>query len=187
MKHLKSLLIVLIATALFVSCKKDDVPPIEQLPAATQEGKNTFGCLVNGQVFKPKGSMFAGPILQCFYQLVDGEYHFGLGANMDGEGECEVYSVKVFNDGSAIENGKIYQLKTRSNSSASAMYTDASSKCGSDLVRYITNEITDGELKITYFNLEKQIVSGTFWFDAVNAKGEKVEVREGRFDMQFTR
>ena len=33
----------------------------------------------------------------------------------------------------------------------------------------------------------KQIVSGTFWFDAVNDKGEKVEVREGRFDMIFTK
>ncbi len=29
------------------------------------------------------------------------------------------------------------------------------------------------------------VEEGTFWFDAVNAAGEKVEVREGRFDMKF--
>jgi hypothetical protein len=30
-------------------------------------------------------------------------------------------------------------------------------------------------------------VAGTFWFDAVNDRGEKVEVRQGRFDMLFSR
>ena len=28
-------------------------------------------------------------------------------------------------------------------------------------------------------------VSTTFWFDAVNAQGEIVEIREGRFDMKY--
>jgi hypothetical protein len=106
---------------------------------------------------------------------------------MDGERECELSSVHIFNDGSPIEKGKTYKLKTRTdNSSASAVYTETTSKCGAGLVRYFTNELTDGELKITHFDPEKFIVSGTFWFDAMNAKGEKVEVREGRFDMQFT-
>ena len=29
--------------------------PKEELPPITQEGKNTFGCLVNGKVWLPKG------------------------------------------------------------------------------------------------------------------------------------
>lgn len=44
-----------------------------------------------------------------------------------------------------------------------------------------------GELTITHLDEERQIVSGTFWFDAVNKQGEKVQVREGRFDMRYTR
>jgi len=35
-------------------------------------------------------------------------------------------------------------------------------------------------------DVENNIVSGTFWFDAVNDPREIVEVREGRFDMRFT-
>jgi flagellar basal body rod protein FlgG len=42
-----------------------------------------------------------------------------------------------------------------------------------------------GELKITNHNLNKAILSGTFWFDAINSKGEKIQVREGRFDMEY--
>ncbi len=42
-----------------------------------------------------------------------------------------------------------------------------------------------GELRITKLDHQKRIVAGTFWFDAVNSAGEKVEVREGRFDMRF--
>ena len=35
-------------------CTKDD--PEAGLPSATQTGANTFGCLVNGQVWTPKGN-----------------------------------------------------------------------------------------------------------------------------------
>lgn len=36
------------------ACKTDVLSPKEELPAATQEGLNTFGCLVNGEVWKPR-------------------------------------------------------------------------------------------------------------------------------------
>jgi hypothetical protein len=44
---------------LLVQCRKnDDAPakPEDQLPAATQTGANTFGCLVNGQPYSPSGN-----------------------------------------------------------------------------------------------------------------------------------
>ena len=39
--------------------------------------------------------------------------------------------------------------------------------------------------QIVRVDKEKNIISGTFWFDAVNEQGKKVEIREGRFDMVF--
>ncbi len=44
-----------------------------------------------------------------------------------------------------------------------------------------------GELFIKKLDTVNQIVSGTFWFDAINSNGQKVEVREGRFDVRYTR
>ncbi|WP_277633172.1 hypothetical protein [Avrilella dinanensis] len=49
-----------------------------------------------------------------------------------------------------------------------------------------TSEYT-GEMTITRFDLEEEIVSGTFWFDLENPwTGEAIEIREGRFDTHFS-
>ena len=49
-----SLLIVFTFLLLIASsCKKESNK--DKLPPATQTGENTFGCLVNGKVFVPKG------------------------------------------------------------------------------------------------------------------------------------
>lgn len=53
------------------SCKKDKASE-DQLPAATQIGANTLGCLVNGKVFVPKGYGSTGrpnPYVQYDYGL----------------------------------------------------------------------------------------------------------------------
>lgn len=52
-------------------------------------------------------------------------------------------------------------------------------------VKYTTTNVSIGELKITKLDTQQKIISGTFWYDAINASGEKVEVREGRFDMRY--
>lgn len=68
-------LTLLIFSILLLACDKDDKPanPIDQLPPATQTGAGTFGCLVNGVPYVDNSGFF-----NCFYQLVDGEYYFGI-------------------------------------------------------------------------------------------------------------
>ena len=58
MKNLKVFWLgVLALCCIFAACKKDKTneDPEDQLPPATQTGTNTFGCLVNGKVYIPKG------------------------------------------------------------------------------------------------------------------------------------
>ncbi|MGV7106899.1 hypothetical protein ACUSJC_10190, partial [Flavobacterium sp. U410] len=44
-----------------------------------------------------------------------------------------------------------------------------------------------GELSITKLDFTNHIVSGTFWFDVQHpVTGERIEIREGRFDTLFT-
>jgi hypothetical protein len=54
---MKPFLLSFLVSLLIVSgCRKHKTGnPIDQLPPETQTGANTFGCLVNGQVFKPGG------------------------------------------------------------------------------------------------------------------------------------
>lgn len=61
--------LILLSTS---SCKDDDdtpTNPVDQLPPATQTGENTFGCLLDGEVFIPSGG--TNP-LDCVYQFVNG-------------------------------------------------------------------------------------------------------------------
>ena len=52
----KIITVILLSTLLGASCKKTNTPsPTDQLPPTTQTGANTFGCLVNGKVWIPKG------------------------------------------------------------------------------------------------------------------------------------
>jgi hypothetical protein len=182
-------LILLLTTIFVVSCcsKDDDRTPIEQLPVATQVGANTAACLVNGQVFLPKGSSQFGPILSCFYQQDQDGYHFGLAITEKGTNENK--SVGIATNSNPLAENITYELVERK--------SDINNKYNSNFGQFIINSnitssnqfyttnINIGELKITKLDTQKKIISGTFWYDAVNAAGKKVEVREGRFDMRY--
>ena len=47
--------LLLAALLLTAACKKDKVAPVDQLPPATTTGADTWGCLVNGEVWKATG------------------------------------------------------------------------------------------------------------------------------------
>ena len=160
------------------SCKKEKIG-IDGLPPATQEGKGTFGCLVNGLLFTPKGSPFGGPIQQSYYQFVNGAYHFLVAAGHSNNGKT--LGVQINAEDIVLQTGMTIPLVEGKKGEAIGWHFDY----GNDLKDYKTNNQIKGELKITRFDEVNQIVSGIFWFDAVNAAGEKVEIREGRFDMRF--
>jgi hypothetical protein len=47
-----------------------------------KKGKETFGCLVNGEVFTPKGSNLGGPTLSSYHQYLNNStakgYYFNV-------------------------------------------------------------------------------------------------------------
>src|SRR5690606_41830119 len=46
---------------------------------------------------------------------------------------------------------------------------------------FSTNTTQTGELTITRNDMSNSIISGIFWFDAINDAGEVVKISEGRF------
>ena len=179
---MKNLLIIFAVAFLFYGCDKDLFQGSDQLPAATQTGARTVGCLVNGKVLIPHKEGIGSPV-NCFYQPDEnGDYYFTMAFSDLRNGGGKSVSVQI---GKVIlEENKIYTLNK--NSLDNGNYEGGG---GSYLLTlqniYRTTLINGGELKITKFNLNKGIIAGTFWFDAVNSKGEKVEIREGRFDWGF--
>ncbi|MFY0483182.1 hypothetical protein ACI6PS_11295 [Flavobacterium sp. PLA-1-15] len=171
--------ILLLLLAFTFACNKDDdnnssTNPIDQLPPPTQIGANTFGCLLDGKVFKPG----TGPNpLDCVYQLINGEYYFSLQANKR-DTENNTILIGLSTNAKQINQNTTYALAGNIPANAYGTYALAGIFNTTDDANYI------GEMTITYLN--NQIVSGTFWFDVLDFQGNLHEIREGRFDMQYT-
>jgi hypothetical protein len=182
---MKNLLLLLLTTFALNSCSNnDDNKPntpkteLEKLPPATHTGANTSGCLVNGKAFLPIG--FIPGTNPISYQ---DDLNFVL---FIGEKKNDIInSLGIFSLNKQLIEGLIIPLKLNLNDSsktyAYGTYVDFSNGTGD----YITTNMIIGELKITHHDFNNAILSGTFWFDAVNSNGEKVEVREGRFDRHY--
>jgi hypothetical protein len=179
-------IIYLLAIPFIISCcsKSDDEivtpAPVDQLPPATSIGANKIGCLVNGQVFLPhEKKPFGSPNITCFYQYVNGGYQFSLGFSNDQQTNS-LRGVNIASHNLALKQGDVYPLINDNGNSAFASYYKFNDS------QYFTNNLVIGELKISKLDQINSIISGTFWFDGINENGIKIEIREGRFDMQFT-
>ena len=191
--RLLTLLVLLFTISLTASqCKKNKTPanPIEALPPETQTGANTFGCLVDGKAFLPKrpfGSI--NPVLTCYYQYIyypsPVGYVFQVKANSTIDPSF-FQSLNVLCDSVKLEQDKIYNLQESLKGFSRGNYLKAKND-NTSYDNYFTYFPYSGELNIKKFDEANQIVSGTFWFNAVNSTGDTVHVTEGRFDMQFTK
>jgi hypothetical protein len=173
---------------LSASCNKRGVAPqseLSKLPAATQTGANTFGCLVNGKAFLPNGNIFAGPALQCNYINLNGGNYFLISAS--SKSYPIVYAVAVRTDSLTISQGQTTQL-TGYNIEGEADGDYSIFNPPAYIYSYYTNKTVTGQLTITKLDPAKQILSGTFSFTAVDAsRGDTVKVTDGRFDMYYTK
>ena len=165
------------------SCKKNKpVNPIDQLPPETQTGANTFGCLIDGQLFLPKGDPLSGPIKKAQYQFVNGKQGFGISAKNSSSNL--VKGVGIQGDSILIKIG-IYNLTDFNIKGVlSGSYAEFQSGNIND---FYTNTINRGQLVIKFFDTVNQVVSGTYWFDAKNRNGQIIQIREGRFDLPYVR
>jgi len=158
--------------------KKDDEP---QLPPETTTGANTFGCKVNGKVFIPRSGGGRPGLFAQYVNLgtgTGGGWFLNIAAT-DWKASI-LQGTSITTDSLLILENSTYLLKAQKGS-AKASYENYPN--GLNAYEMLSNNA--GELIITRHNLNQRILSGRFWFDATNASGQKVEVREGRFDIIY--
>ena len=160
------LLLGLAAMLLAAGCKKDD--PTAGLPAATQTGANTFGCLVDGKVFVPLppqaiNSSHRDPLEASLYRT-------DIIVSARGEGYVDFALRRAFQPGT-------YAIgETRTGS-----YGSYDVSAGS----YYTTSTYMGTVTLTRIDTVARIAAGTFQFTAVNRDGKTVTVTDGRFDVRL--
>lgn len=145
---------------------------------------------MNGQIFKPEGAQLSGGSLNCSYQLlgngITGGYYFSLSAK-HGNGNNQS-SISLFSDSLKIQEGVKYLLSSPEKGKTYSYYSNLANGSSQNEWFYETKKPSfEGELLIKRLDTINQTVSGTFWFNAINANGQKVEVKEGRFDVRYTR
>lgn len=146
--------------------KNNDPKPkteLEKLPTITQEGKNTFGCLVNGKALTITNSTKMTAIYQ------GGFVQFG---------SAGIYFIIL----DPIEVNQTYDLtKVLSSKAKYTVQKDDGTFCFYEFENTINGSIVFSKIDRTNY-----IISGTFEFSTVTPSCVKIELTNGRFDMQYT-
>lgn len=192
---MKKLILLLFLIFIFGCDKNDDKPtnPFAQLPPETQTGANTFGCIINNQVFYPRdgtGTIFnsggRGLILWG-----DASVPIGVGNHI----ELEISNLK---DGKPADYMIIHLQNLPQIGVGEYIWKDSNFQSSIDglMQNYVYAKIFDettngwrfygsyensGKVIITKFN---NIVSGTFsgklrLYNSI----EEIDVLNGRFDI----
>jgi hypothetical protein len=143
------------------------------------EGKNTFGCLVNGKVWLPDGSKFIDPVSAFYFQgALTQRWFLDFGAQNVDQGSGFVFGVA---DNPILVDR--YYMLTDTITITEVHYGENSfGHIGCD---YEQEHVVEGRIKI--LKLNPQIVAGTFEFTSFNPScGDTLKVTKGRFDIAIT-
>ncbi len=164
-------IVMLVLLTGFESCDDiiDPKTELEKLPPATQEGKSTFGCLVNGKAWVTNSSTDA----LADYQ--SGSLQIGAGIHERERQQGMILAVL-----SGVGEGLSYDLTNDPQYEAKF-----SSKHSTGLCFYDDNNTLSGNLTITKLDQTKLIISGVFYFTTFVSGCDTIKVTDGRFDILY--
>jgi hypothetical protein len=180
-----ALFLLLVVATSGICCKKHNHPKEDVLPPITQEGKNTFGCRINGKVWVPyypcfglpAGAMALSYEIRPFYDTAILPIFFSLraGNNANGGsgffiGQNSTISDRIFRPGNIIDS-----ILINFTSNTGHGYYNFDTVPGS----------SPKEFLITKLDTAKGIVSGTFAFTLYSSPNDSIVFSDGRFDLQF--
>ena len=173
----KIMLLLLVAFVFcFAQCKKNN-PDSNGLPAATQEGKNTIGFLLNGQPWKPQGVRGTGNL------SIDYDASFNQG----------IFSIVAYNFNTPLSQQFIIGVRDSLNfmnapivlslNRISLYSLSYNTPC--DYFNQLNDVTSIGNLTITKLDRTNRIISGTFNATLSKTGCAEIKITDGRFDMKF--
>ncbi|MFT3948484.1 MAG: DUF6252 family protein [Agriterribacter sp.] len=172
MKYTPFLLLLFFLPAI-ISCKKD------KLTKETQNGANTFSCLIDGEIYKPCSEAIIGganvkPVWGGLY-VSNGITQASIVASCS---EGVDWSISI-NIGNLVGKGE-YSFSDPSNR---AVFTVYKYNTGN----YSSSNTGKGKVTITKDDRANNILSGIFEFEGVdiNNTGKIIMITSGRFDINY--
>jgi hypothetical protein len=146
---------------------------IDKLPAMTQEGKNTFGCLVDGKAWVKERSGLLHSGLNVGYDEDTGQ--FGIVADNKQISYCSLNC-----EGQYVRDTVQYDMLVDDIS-----FMDTSTICN-EILKMSVYYCSKGYVKINHLSLETGIISDTFAFEAYDKVcNDTIRVTDGRFDVRY--
>ncbi|TGE28859.1 hypothetical protein [Hymenobacter metallicola] len=184
---LRSALLMFLSTALLLGstgCEKIEDIITPKLPEATQEGKGTFGCLVDNKLWLPYVEHTLDSKLEADYAHSGGGV-FHLRAEQEHEDKAPQYiHLSVLNQPGVLLKPGTYTAATGFEGRLEASKEYITTPAGPATLT-ITKVEPHTEKMPTGGEVRYTIVSGTFEFEATDAaSGQKTTITEGRFDVQ---
>lgn len=157
----------------------------EELPPATQEGKNTFGCLIDGKVWLPKN--YGAPNwLGGSLDLLNFSYYnkkIDVSAKQITK-EGNYRSINIYSKNiKQLGVYKLYVNVERGTNSNSTAYTYREANNPSESIFFI-NDTVSSSLIVTKLDTINKIISGNFRFN-FTLSNQNVEVKDGVFDLNY--
>jgi hypothetical protein len=172
MKITLTTLLLIACISTLTCCKKK---PIDKLPPATQEGKNTMGCLIDGEAVFTEGR-YKHQLLGCSngIDILGGSNYIIIEFR-----KCGAPTVSLNLGKASIKPGQVLLNKTPLLSSDNIGYLDM----GLVGEFYQTNDSVVGTINFT--TVTDKICAGTFEFECIHElnKTTRKKVTNGRFDI----
>jgi len=183
MKHFNFFLTLFTTAILFYACKKESG---DKLPPLSFEGKNTFGCKIDGVSWIPKGingwAFIQYPTSGGYYAEYNSRLvHIWIQTNDPG-GHIDLY-IKNYDSYNYLKPGRyLLNRNTSSRPFGYGTYLNYGAYWFNNK-EYITDSLHTGWIELIKSDSVNKIVSGRFEFDAFNATDGKIyKVTDGRFD-----
>lgn len=172
------LLRLVLSLLLLPGCQKTGPAPVDPLPSATQTGANTFGCLLNGQPWTPRGSNGT----DNYKVIYDAGYAGGsldIRAYRYPPGQTDNQYIGM--GGAPIAKPGIYSL----DGTTAGVYYSSGIKGPCFEYYNAPGLVMKGQLTVTRLDLRAGIVAGTFAFTLSQPGCDTVKVTQGRFDKKL--
>jgi hypothetical protein len=168
------------AFILNVKCKKDKYTPPNVLPPVTQEGKNTFGCKVNGEIWVP--------YYECpAFRLNCSELNASAGNSLsNGFFRLNIDAGRWFGNTNTRLSIATYPYQTLSSTGDKSDSVEV--YFYGDNYKIYSDEYYPGSIKrfeVTNFDTTNKVVSGIFEFTLYKSREDSIRITEGRFDLKF--
>ncbi|MFT6320561.1 MAG: hypothetical protein ACJAT4_001487 [Granulosicoccus sp.] len=184
----KNLTTLLLLSLLYFnySCNKDDIDP-HGLPAATESGENTFGCLVDGEPWIAEIGL--GVFAPSLHKLVMGydETETGVFYNNIWSLTATYVTADSTNDFFFLGASRFTEPSCL-NQSVNHLRATFWSSYDRPFVEYKFDSLLPYQVSITKLDEASNICSGKFDFYAISTdtnKSDTLHITEGRFDVKY--